>query len=139
MVYGRYLVVQCPQVIQVTQAEHTGCQQVNDAGEPFAQVHPVNTEQPQKSQQAPGQGIIDMPYAEFQVGLLVHGWYQEKIDQPPDAQQAQGKKPDGAGNWFSIVEAVGSGESEYPQNVAHGFQMGVVGWVHICKSKIGLS
>ncbi len=78
------------------------------------------------SQQNPGDVVVDTPGLKPQVGFTVHGRDQEQVDQPTNAQQAQGEEPDGPGNRLAVIEAMGPGEAENPQQVANGFAVGVV-------------
>ena len=57
-VLDRDLLVQGPEVIQDTDQEQTTGKQVDDPGDPFAHVHAVYAEQPQKRQQNPGHALV---------------------------------------------------------------------------------
>ena len=53
-----------------------------------------------------------------------HGGDQEKVDDPPHAQQAESEKPDRSRDGLTEIEAVRAGEAEDPEQVADGFGMG---------------
>jgi len=72
----------------------------------------VHAEKTQKSEQYPRDGVVHAPGAEAQVGFAVHAGDEEQVDQPADAEQAQGEEPDGSGHRLAVVEAVGVGEAE---------------------------
>ncbi|VTR70686.1 hypothetical protein DESC_830003 [Desulfosarcina cetonica] len=86
----------------------------------------MDAKKPQKGEQYPGDGIVDRSGPEADVGLAIHGRDQEQIHQPTDAQQAQGEEIDRPGDGFAIIKPMGPGETENPQNIADGFQMGIV-------------
>jgi monofunctional biosynthetic peptidoglycan transglycosylase len=122
----RDLIVQRPEIIKVAQPEDAAGQQIDDTDQPFAHVHAVNAQQPQEGEQHPGHRVVDGAAAEADACLAVHGGNQKQVDDPADAQQAEGEKVDGARYGFAEVKAVGTGKSENPEDVADRFEMGVV-------------
>ena len=125
------LIVQRPEIVQVADPQQARGAQVNDPRHPLAHVEAVHAEKPEKGKQHPRDGVVDAAGAEAQVGFAVHAGNQEQVDQPADAEQAQGEEPEGAGNRPAVVEAVGAGEAEDPEDVADGLGVGIVGGINM--------
>ena len=53
------LVVQCPEIIEKPQPEQAAGQQIDNAGNPFSHVHPMDTEKSQKRQENKGLIVIN--------------------------------------------------------------------------------
>ncbi|MNH37632.1 hypothetical protein D3C79_985560 [compost metagenome] len=69
---------------------------------------------PEEGQQDPGDVVVNAPGLEPEVGFTVHGRDQEQVDQPANAQQAQGEEPDGAGYRLAVIETMRPGKAENP-------------------------
>ena len=91
----------------------------------------MHAEKTQKSEQYPRDGVVHAPGAKAQVGFAVHAGDEEEIDQPADAEQAQGEEPDGSGHRLAVVEAMRAGEAEDPEDVADGLGVGIVGGINM--------
>ncbi len=76
------LVIQCPEIIDITQAEDPDCTEINQARNPFPHIHPVDTKQAEKRQQQPGEIEINLSFAVADICIPVHAWYKEQIDYP---------------------------------------------------------
>jgi hypothetical protein len=44
--------------------------------------------------------------------LLHERWYEEKVDQPADAKEASGEKPNNTGDWSPDIEAMGAQQAQ---------------------------
>ncbi|MNC55862.1 hypothetical protein D3C75_1054200 [compost metagenome] len=86
----------------------------------------MHTENPQKCQQNPGYVVVRFPGVEAQVRLPIHRRNQEQVDQPANPQQTQGEEPNGSGYRLAVIETVGTGEAENPQQIANDFAVGVL-------------
>ncbi|MNH15926.1 hypothetical protein D3C79_755510 [compost metagenome] len=86
----------------------------------------MHAKYPQEGQQDPRQAVVQRTRLKAQVSLAVHCRNQEQVDQPADAEQAQGAEPEGTGDWLAVVEAVRPGEAENPQQIADHFAVSVV-------------
>lgn len=120
------LSVEGQEVIDPANAEQARSEEVKDAGAPFAQIEAMEADQSEegKGLKNPGDGVIVRAGGVFSVCRSVHGWNQEEVDQPTDANQAEGEEPNDAGDWAAEVEAVGTGEPENPEDVADEFAVG---------------
>jgi len=119
------LIIQGPVIVNISDSEQSGGQQINDSGNPFSHIKPMDAEESQKGVQNPGDIVIDGPFAEPQIGFPVHGGNQKQIDDPADEQQPESKKIEGAGYRFSEIKPVRTGESEQPKDVADCFGVGI--------------
>jgi hypothetical protein len=112
------LIVQGPEIINVSDEEKTSGEEVEDSREPFAHVKPVNSENAKKGEQNPCHIIIVPSRSETKVGLTIHGWNEKEINDPTDEKQAQSEKIDGSGYRLAVIKPVGTSETEDPKNVA---------------------
>ena len=92
----RHLLVESPEIIQISEAENAARQKENDTGQPFAHVKPVDAEESQESEENPSDGVIQFPIPISEIRLAVHGGDQKKIDDPADQEKPESKKPDGS-------------------------------------------
>ncbi|MNG09615.1 hypothetical protein D3C84_930380 [compost metagenome] len=83
-------------------------------------------ENAEEGQQDPAQAVVQRTGVKAQISLAIHGRNQEQVDQPADTQQAQGEKPDRAGNRLAVIKAVRPGEAENPQQVTDHLAVRVV-------------
>ncbi|PBE34285.1 hypothetical protein BGU18_20910 [Clostridioides difficile] len=86
----------------------------------------MDAEEAEKGQQDPAEAVVEGAGLEAQIRLAIHGREQEQIDQPADAQQAQGAEPDRAGDRLAIREAMGAEKTEDPQQIAHDLAVSVL-------------
>src|SRR3989338_10433045 len=101
-VHDSDLVIEGPEVVKVADSQKAERAKVQDAGDPLAHVHPMNPEKAQEGQQYPGDGIVDLACPEPEISLTVHRRDQEKVYQPPDAEQTQGEEPDCSSQRLSV-------------------------------------
>ena len=94
----RDLVIERPEIVEDTQQEQPAGDEIQQPGQPLPHVHAMQAEHAQESQQHPGQRVVGRPGMKTHVRLTVHRWNQEQVDQPADAQQSEGEKPDRAGD-----------------------------------------
>ena len=85
-VYNRDLIIQHPEIIDVTDSKDSKRAEVDDAAYPFPHIHPVYSKKAQEGQQYPGDVIIYLSFFESQIGFTCHGWYKEKIQEPANEQ-----------------------------------------------------
>ena len=78
----------------------------------------MDTEQSEKSEQNPCDGIIEISFLVPEIRQTVHGGNQKKIDNPADKEKPQGKKPDGSRNGFAVVKPMGARKTKDPKDVA---------------------
>ena len=71
------LTVQCEEVVEPADAEQPARQQVDDARDPFAEVEAVETEQSEKRQQEPGDGVVFPSGGEAPIRLAIHARDEE--------------------------------------------------------------
>jgi len=112
------LLVQGKKVIEVAKQKQSTSAEVKQTGEYFSHVETVHAEQAQERQENPGKIIINRSRYETVTGLPLHRGNQEQIDNPADKEEAKGEEPDDPCYLFTIVEAMGSDESEDPEQVA---------------------
>ena len=123
------LLVEGPEVVKDANEEQPAGKQVQNAGNPFAQVEAVEAEAAKKSEQHPGDGIVGGAGDKAAVGLTIHERDEEEIDEPTNEQEAGGEEPNGAGDGFAVIKPVGAGESENPKEITDELAVGVVtGW-----------
>lgn len=75
---------------------------------------------------------------EFDVRLAVHTRDQKQVNDPTNQKQASSEKPERAGDRFSVIESVCTGESEDPEDVSDDFAVSADGRVHGAKAGEGL-
>jgi hypothetical protein len=129
------LLVESQEIPQDADAEETGGEEVENPGDYFAHVEAMYAEDAQESEQDPGDVVVRGAGYKAFPRVPRHRWDQEQVDNPADEEQAQGEEPDGAGDLFAIVEAMGPDEAEHPEQVAHQNRMSVVAIVHIWSSR----
>jgi len=86
----------------------------------------VRSEESQKGEENPRDRIIDPALGKTQIRLPLEGRNEKKIDQPPDAEKAEGQEIDRSGDGPTVVKPVGTGKSEDPQDIADRFQVCVI-------------
>lgn len=89
----------------------------------------MNAEQAEEGEQHPGDGVVVGADAVAGGGVAAHAGDQEEVDEPADAEQAEGAEPDGAADRAAEVEAVRADEAENPEDVTDG---GAVSSGHGC-------
>jgi hypothetical protein len=114
----RYLIIQGPQIIQVSDAKEASRHQIDYPRNPFAHVKAVYAEQTEKCQQKPCSRVVEITAAVLDVGLAVHGGDQKKVDDPANKQEPKRKEPDGSRDWLAVVKTMRAREPENPQDVA---------------------
>jgi len=124
------LAVKCAEVVEEAEADEDGGEEVDEAGAPLGHVEAVDAEGSEEGEQEPGDGVVEMARLEAEVGLAIHAGDEKQIDNPADEEEPQGEEPDGSRDGFAIVEAMGSHESEDPQDIADQHGVGVVGVGH---------
>jgi len=102
----RNLIVQRPEVIDVTHTKDTKRAQINDAADPLPHVKSVNPKETKESEKYPGDVVIDPAFSESQIRFTGHGWYQEQIQKPTNAQKTESKKINRAGDRLTIIKPV---------------------------------
>lgn len=112
------MVIEGPEIVNDPDEKEPSGQQVENAGQPFPHIHPVDAEQAEEGQQQPGDIVVDVAFDEANIRLAVHLGNQEQIDDPADKQQAEGEEIDGSGDWPAVVKAVHAEKAEYPEEVA---------------------
>lgn len=78
----------------------------------------MDAENPEKSEEQPGNIVIDLAFVKADIGVPVHSRDEEEIDDPADEKQPQGEKVEGTGNRLAIIKAMGAEEAENPEEVA---------------------
>jgi len=79
----------------------------------------VNSEKAEESEEQPGNIVIYLAFVETDIGVPVHSWYEEEINDPTDEKQTQGEKVEGSGDRLAVIEAMGTEETEDPEEVAN--------------------
>lgn len=125
------MVIEGPVIVHIADQKETPCKKVDDPGDPFAHVETMDPEETEKREQYPGYIVAVWPRAEAKVGLAVHGRDKEQIHNPPDEEQAEGEEVNRAGNRFPVIKPMRAGETEDPQDIAHGFEMGIMIGFHV--------
>ena len=120
------LIVQRNHVVEDAEEEQSARAQIDDAGKPLSKVKTVNSKCTQESQENPAEIVINGAGDIPEVGFSVHGWDQEKVDDPTDQKYAACEKPDCPGNWTTVIKPMGSQESEDPEKVADCFEVRVL-------------
>ena len=118
--------VQGPVVVQHADQEQPEREQVDQTRAPLAHVEAVHAEDAEKGEQDPSHRIIDRPARVARLGGALHPGDEEQVDQPADAEQAEGEEPDRARDRAAEVEAVRAKKAEDPQQVADQLAVGVV-------------
>lgn len=112
--------VQGAEVVSPADTEQSRSTEPEQARWPLAHVEAVNPEVADEGLEDPGDAIVVASFPIAAVGLAVHARDEKEVDEPPDEEKAARDEPDDAGDWPSIVEAMGSGETENPEQVADG-------------------
>lgn len=119
--------VEGEEVVDVADSKDAAGEEPDDSGADLAQIEAVDAEGAEEGLEDPGDIVVDAARLVAEVAFLIHGGDEEEVDEPADAKQARCEKPDHAGDRLAVVEAMGSGETEDPENVANGFRVGVSG------------
>lgn len=98
--------IQGAEVIDPARYEQSASKEIQDTGEPFSHVHPVDTQVACESLQDPGNRIVDRTCFVAQFRFSLHPRDQKQVDNPSNAKKAGGEKPDRSGNWLSEVKSV---------------------------------
>ena len=110
--------VERPIVVKPANEEQATGEQIQQPRAPLALTEPVKAEHTEERQQNPRDRVVDWASHESLVCRPIHRGNQKEINQPADEEQPEGEKPDRAGHRSAIVEAMRSGETEYPEQVA---------------------
>lgn len=116
--------VQCAEIVGPPDHKEPPGDEVKDPREPFAHVHPVDPEVTQKGLEDPGHRIVHVSRLVAQLSFSLHSGDEEQVDEPADAEQPQGAKPDQTADRFSKIKAVRPGETEDPEDVTDRFAVG---------------
>src|SRR5687767_9765924 len=77
----------------------------------------MHAEKAEECQKNPRHRIVDFASNVFSICLSIHGRDQEKINQPSNSQQAQGKKPDRSAHRFAVIKTVRPSKPKNPEQV----------------------
>ena len=129
------LIIQCPKVVNNPYSEQSAGHKIQDAGQPLSHIYPVNAEKTEERQQNPGEVVINSSGSKADISLAVHGRNQEKIDNPPDKQQAKRKQVNGAGYGLAVIKPMGTRKPEYPQDITDGFAVCIIAHLFLLSQK----
>src|SRR6185503_2886063 len=110
--------IQRPEVVEHAEAQQSRGQQVENASKNFPYVESMDAEQAKKGEQNPGNRIVHRTVREPLRRFAVHRRNEERIDEPANAQQAQGEEPDRAGYRLAVIKAVRTREAKNPKDVS---------------------
>ena len=117
-------------IVDETDDEEAAGEKPEDTCFPFSHVEAMGSEWAEERLECPGYGVIGFAGGVAVFCVALHARDQEDIDEPADTEQTSSKEPKGAGFGFTEVKAVGSSESEDPEDVAYRFGVGVVRSIH---------
>ena len=88
----------------------------------------------QKSEQYPGDRVVDWTLHKLVRGVAIHRRDQKDIDQPANSTQTKSKEPDGAGNRLSEIESVRPRKSKDPKQIPDQCAVSLICRMHLAAS-----
>ncbi len=113
------LLIERPEIVDIAKEKQTTGEEIDQTGDPFAKIKPVDAEDAQEGEQDPGGIVIDISGGIVQIRVPSQGGDQKQINDPADEKEAEGKKINGAAERSAEIKAVRPHESENPQDIAN--------------------
>lgn len=117
------MLVQRTDIVDVSDPKQPTGQHVDNPGDDLAHVDAVDAKEPEEQQQAPCNRMVKCSEVVSPIRLLGHVGNQEQVDDPADQKESAGKEPKCTGERFAKVEAVRSGETDDPKQIANDGRM----------------
>ena len=93
------LAVQGAEVVGPADSEKTAGEEPDETGAPFSQIEAVNAEVAQEGLQDPRDIVVVFPCGVVAVGLPIHAWNEEEVDDPTNEKESSCEQPNHAGDW----------------------------------------
>ncbi len=125
-IHGIDLFIEGPEVVEPANQEEASRDKPEDSRHDFTHVKSMNSEDSEERLQNPGKRVIDLSTLVSEIRMAIHARDEEHVDQPANAKETGGEKPDRTRNWPSVVEAMSSREPNDPQEISNGLAVRIL-------------